>query len=332
VLCAAAQVSGPRLAPPRRRAVTWTFDSDWVGGPEIGWCRTAAMEKVLAEHGKDGDLSLFGAVAISGAAFGSAMGRHSKGSLDALFAIANARLGVWLPNPAQLQFGSWKYRRRHLGYLLREVFGRYSHHAPWILVSDGGHYENLGVVELFRRRCTRIVCFDASGAAGGAPSTVAEALRLAEEELGVVVHLSQPWSCLPGEAQPSVTAQRMVDVLDGRLATKSVLIGSITYPEDDELAEQDRKGWLVIGRAVMDPDLPWTILSYAAGHAEFPNDPTGDQWFDHDQFATYRLLGRHVGDQVVEVLRDRSLHWWHDDPLPEINLNDSDAAAAGAHV
>jgi hypothetical protein len=299
-----------------------------VGGPEIGWCKTTDMENMMAGRNPDkpkrrvakpkrrvDDVSLFGAVAISGAAFGSAMGRQSRGTLDALLALANARLGVWLPNPRYVAHDCRWYGRRHLGYLAREVFGRYSPDAPWILVSDGGHYENLGLVELFRRRCTRILCFDASGASGGAPTTVAEALRLAEEELGVaVVDVGDPWTSLPGQAEPPFQAKRLCDALSGRLAREPVVVGRFTYPPESGVPDDDehRQGWLVIGRAVLTPATPWPILSYAAGNPEFPNDGTADQWFDHEQFANYRLLGRHVAERMLESIGEEA-GWWSGD-------------------
>jgi hypothetical protein len=33
----------------------------------------------------------------------------------------------------------------------------------FLYVTDGGHWENLGLVELLRRGCTKIYCFDAAG-------------------------------------------------------------------------------------------------------------------------------------------------------------------------
>ncbi|MCA1844524.1 MAG: hypothetical protein LC792_15305 [Actinobacteria bacterium] len=306
VLCGVAEVSGPSLAPPRRRAVTWTFDSRWVGGPEIGWCETIEMERALGAHGMAGDISLFGAVAISGAAFGSAMGRHSMGSLNSAIALANARLGVWLPNPAQVRAGTWAYRRRHLGYVVREVFGRYSPDAPWVLTADGGHYENLGLVELFRHRCTGILCFDGSGDGSGALTTVAEALRLAEDELGVTVRVDAPWLSAPGGGAITGGTERLADALRGRLARAAVVRGEVTYPEASGLPAAQRRGWIVVGRSVIDQATPWPVLSYAAGNEAFPNDPTADQWFDHEQFANYRLLGRSVAERALTAAPE----WW----------------------
>jgi hypothetical protein len=303
VLCAAVQVSGPRLAPPGRRTVTWTFEADHVGGPEIGWCPTGTMEEALAAKGLGGDVSMFGAIAISGAAFGSAMGRHSKGTLNSVLALANARLGVWLPNPAQVAGGGWRYKRRTLWYLAKEILGRYPPDGRWLLVSDGGHFENLGLVELFRRRCTRIVCFDASGDDTGRIATLAEALRLAEEELGVVVHWPDgpPWDTAPGSTDPVGLPPGVTDAVKKRMASDPVAWGEIHYPAASGLPEGQRTGTLVVGRSVLFNTLPWEVLSYAGGHDAFPNDPTSDQWFDHEQFTNYRLLGRCIASRMIEV-------------------------------
>jgi hypothetical protein len=295
--------------------VTWTFAHDWIGGPEIGWCQATTMENELARHGRVGDVSMFGAIAIAGAAFGSAMGRQSRGTLNSVFALSNARLGVWLPNPAQLRgynkktHKSWTYKRHTLTYLVREIFGRYAPDGRWILVADGGHYENLGLVELFRRRCTRIVCIDASGDASGAVTTVAEALRNAEQELGVTVTIparddvASPWDVAPGETDLAGSTEKLADALRHRLARQPIVRGTITYPPEAGLSK-GTIGHLIIGRAVLDPQAPWPVVSYAVGNDEFPNDSTGDQWFNADQFDDYVLLGRYLGTRLLPEMEN----------------------------
>ena len=45
--------------------------------------------------------------------------------------------------------------------LVREMFGiQMSEDKAWLNLSDGGHIENMGVYELFRRRCKYIICVD----------------------------------------------------------------------------------------------------------------------------------------------------------------------------
>jgi hypothetical protein len=40
------------------------------------------------------------------------------------------------------------------------------------------------------------------------------------------------------------------------------------------------------------------VKEYAARHDTFPNESTGDQFFDENQFESYRELGRHIGRKV----------------------------------
>jgi hypothetical protein len=55
---------------------------------------------------------------------------------------------------------------------------------------------------------------------------------------------------------------------------------------------------------VIDGADPWPVLSYAGGQEAFPNDATADQWFDHEQFTNYRLLGRRVALRLIEVTKE----------------------------
>ena len=100
IFAGAAQLSGPDRSPPGRRAVSFTFSSDWVGGAQVGWARTEALENNTSKH-LSADLTVQSAMAVSAAAFASAMGSQAR-AFQTLLAISNARLGTWLPNPAWL--------------------------------------------------------------------------------------------------------------------------------------------------------------------------------------------------------------------------------------
>lgn len=320
LVVAAVQVSGRDHAPPGRRAVPFVFSADACGGPEVGYVDTRTLEALLGSRHRH-TVTLLGAVATSGAAFGPAMGRHSKGGLGAVLALVNARLGAWLPNPRRLdELGdllgkdeprSGAFRRwPDLTYWGREIFGQYSLDDRMILATDGGHYENLGLLELFRRRCTRILCFDASGA-GATPTTLAEALVLAREELGVIVELDFPAADdAPGSEPTSVDplGRRLspddADRLAERLAANPVVTGTIRYPaRPGGIAEA--KGRLVYGTlALADDPLDWDVLEYAQRHPEFPNDGTDRQWFRAEVFAAYHQLGRATARRMVATVAD----------------------------
>jgi hypothetical protein len=330
LVCAAANLSSPEAAPPGRRAQSFVFSSTWVGGPAVGWAWTRDFEAALKGPSRS-DGTLLGAMAISGAAFASAMGRHSKGTINALLAASNARLGVWLPSPQYIHelrgaldepqyrpagppatapvpmtppagrpayAGPWSGRRR-LPYLFKELVGIYSRDDRFVYLTDGGHYENLGLVELLRRRCRMILCFDASGDDLVSCGTFVEALTLAREELGVEVTID-----LSPLAPKATRARRpgVLTKLDTRLSNRSVVRGDICYPDGTG-------GKLILAKASLTETTPATVLAHAARQAKatFPNDSTGDQFFDHTQFDAYSTLGNHIAREAVATAR-RACH------------------------
>jgi hypothetical protein len=168
IFSAAANLTGENKTPTD--AVGFTFTGRWVGGPDVGYVRTGALEEVVSPRMKR-DLTVQAAVAVSGAAISSAMGRAGRW-YSTLFAVTGVRLGTWLPNPRFVSTFTAAERDwaapglpslRRLTYLFREIVGSHRCEDRLLQITDGGHYENLGLVELLRRRCTEIYCIDASG-------------------------------------------------------------------------------------------------------------------------------------------------------------------------
>ena len=158
---------------------------------------------------KVGKLSLIDAVSISGAAVAPAMGKMTRGPLRFLLALANIRLGVWVPNPTKVQErvdSEWPYRRPGLTYLAREMVGSSTGDRRYLYVSDGGHFDNLGLVELLARRCDWIFTIDASGDAINTFGTLGDALSIAEAELGITVDIDPAGDMAPTPDEPTLVA------------------------------------------------------------------------------------------------------------------------------
>ena len=303
IFVAAAALSGQSRTPPGRRAASFTMSADYVGGPDVGWVRTAFLEQ-NCKPALQRDVTVQAAMAVSGAAIASAMGRHAS-AVQRLLALSNVRLGTWLPNPAFLAAlgrptTSWRTPRlpnaRRLPYQLREIIGAYPAEGRMLLCTDGGHWENLGLVELLRHRCRTIYCIDASGDAPPFATTLAEAITLAYEELGVQITLDDPTGLVPGSADP-LQPSEVLERLNARLSRQAVVRGRIRYPEPfavDGGAPSD-EGTLVVVKALLTPDMPYELLTYALKETAFPRQSTGDQFFDHEQFDAYRALGHHIG-------------------------------------
>jgi hypothetical protein len=241
-------------------------------------------------------------MAISGAAISPGMGKMSRGLLGSLLALVNVRLGVWLPSPKALEE---HHSGQHLnpawkpwwGWYLREVLGVFRPTGRFLYVSDGGHWENLGLVELFRRGCTEIYCISAAGDGTESFSTIAEALALARElfwvEVAVCLTALRPGTVGEGRhlrrrrkgAKPSDPRE------DVAWCPAPYVVATFTYPPRNGRPEV--QGSLLLLEANLAKDVPWDVQAWAEANPAFPDDPTTDQLFDHRQFESYLALGRY---------------------------------------
>ncbi|MEZ0358268.1 hypothetical protein [Mycobacterium sp. SA01] len=336
LFAAAAAVSGDNKPAPGLNAVSFVMSADYVGGPELGWLNTSELINVAPARLRS-DLTVQSAVAISGAAFASAMGRQNHG-FQTLLAASGARLGTWLPNPRFVKnvsrhansgnFPKGLPSVRGISYFYRELFGITRADARLIQVTDGGHYENLGLVEALRRRCRLIVCIDSGGDAPPLLGGLADAMRLAKFELGVDIDLDvMPAPQTSGSANGSTSEghttwsvddltpgsgsldgrddQAEFVCLDARLTKATVLVGRIKYPAAADLGP-DCFGTLIFAKTVLWEKLPYWLLTFAAskGNEQFPHDPTSNQWFNEGQFAAYTELGRQIALQAEQAAGD----------------------------
>lgn len=283
VVCAAVNLSGD--LPAGRLGASFTFERDRVGGPSTGYVKTTWMEEK-----EDGiAMTMPGLMAISGAAVSPAMGKGTFPALRFALAFFDLRLGVWLPNPHREsnRLYPWQIRqgdpfpdvpaivlartwRPGALYIFREAFGLNSLRNRFVYVTDGGHWENLGLVELLRRGCMRIVCVDCSGGDTENFATLAEAIALARADLGVdiTIDLSD------------------LERKDG-VSRKGYALGRIKFPDSDEI------GVLTYIPSVVPTNAPHDVIAYSKHDRKFPNNPTTDQFFKEQTFEAYRALARH---------------------------------------
>jgi hypothetical protein len=289
IVCASANISDEGATPPKRNTATFTLSAQEVGGPLVGRFATAPYEKVLGRI-RGRDFTLSAAMAVSGAALSPSMGRMTKRSLTFLYALLNVRLGVWLPNPNWID--RWRKRSRDGAknprltmrprpiYLVRELMGFNSSRDKFLYITDGGHYENLGLVELLRRGCTKIYCFDASGGDPGTFFTLAEAIELARVEPDVRVEI---------DIDPKDLSVNQ----ETGFSTTDHAVGHFTYPG------AKWRGDLIYCRAAVVAEAPYDVRSFQQRDPRFPHHSTADQWFDEYKFEAYRALGHFTASRAV---------------------------------
>lgn len=297
LVCAAANISDPGATPPGRHVTSFTFSPYSVGGPLVGAMKTTDYEAEFVDYrARARDLTLPAAVAMSGAAVAPSMGKLTRRPLTFLLALGNVRLGVWVPNPRWVASGaSWigAWRPPRPSYLLRELFGRNRVDGRYLFVTDGGHYENLGLVELLRRGCTEVYCFDASG--GESFSELGDAVALARSELGVEIEID-PTPLVP--TATSSSGQETVKEPD--VASDSAVKGTFRYPVDPDTGVVVT-GVLYYARNVMTSKAPWDVRARHVEDPTFPHDPTTDQLYTDQKFESYRALGARAATRALEL-------------------------------
>jgi hypothetical protein len=302
--------TGEDLATQERKGTSFAF-TPLYSGYSVSWTDGHRENKVsyngyvsteefaYSEQG----ISLDTAVAISGAAVNPNMGYNSNPALAFLMTFFNVRLGWWISNPRKQD--KWPAGNNRPTptfaalYLFRELFGKVNDAAPYVNLSDGGHFENMGLYELVRRRCRYIVVCDAEQDAKMTFEGIGAAITKCRADFGAEIDL---------DLRPLQIEEKT------GFSRAHCVVGTIQYPRPPRLpgepAEEPEKrrpcpcmdddaddpytGVIVYLKSSLVGDEPPDLLTYQLKHTVFPQDSTADQWFQETQFEAYRRLGHHV--------------------------------------
>ncbi len=270
-------VDTKNLAWQQRKAESFTVTPLTCGNHYLGYRPT----KQYGSRG--GGITLGTAMAISGAAVSPNMGSHSSALLGFLMTLFNLRLGWWLGNPLYARSSRREGPGLGLLPLLQELLGLTSDAASWVYLSDGGHFDNLGLYEMVRRRCRVIVVSDAGNDLECKLSDLGDCLRKIYIDQGVSIDFRD--FNISGRRVPPVT---------GPYAA----IADISYPGSSE------KGWLLYIKPGYHGNERADVRSYAEAHPTFPHESTGEQWFNEAQLESYRALGAHITEQLCNAGED----------------------------
>ncbi len=248
-------------------------------------CYGGGEEEGSAADSKAG-FTLGGAMTLSGAAASPAMGSHTRPAVAFMMTLFDVRLGAWLPNPAKTDNADALNHgrpRNALFALLAEMLGRANDQSENIYLSDGGHFDNLGLYEMLRRECRRIVVVDAGQDGGYLYADLGDSVRRVAIDLGAVLTFS-----------PAVRQEIGMLPRGGAYATIAYRSGAV--------------GELIYLKPYLPEGLPVDVMAYAAGHESFPHESTGNQFFTESQFESYRHLGEYLGKRAIN--RAGNLESW----------------------
>ena len=257
----------------------------FCGSNATGWQSTKNFNR--------GHLTLPSAMAISGAALNPNTGVGGVGMTRSFFvslllAWLNLRMGYWVNRPTEKGF-AWTAPNHFIPGLYDLGLGGYTEKSGFLQLSDGGHFENLALYELVRRRAKLVLLCDGAADSGYLFEDLHNALRRIKEDFGATVvfapdELPSQLAFAPGESW----------LEDKDLPERGYVVGTIVYAGGET-------GTLIYVKPTMIKGLSPAIRQYQRTHKAFPDEPTADQWFDPDQFEAYRELGYAIAKNLLEV-------------------------------
>jgi predicted acylesterase/phospholipase RssA len=317
-------VSTKRLAWQERKAESFTVSALHAGTACGGLVRgddgiVRAYGAFRSSEKYGGGISLGTALAISGAAASPNMGYNSSPSLAFLMTLFNVRLGWWLGNPAienERIYGG-EGPRLAIGALLNEMFGQTTDDSNHVYLSDGGHFENLALYEMVRRRSKFIIISDGGCDPDFSFEDLGNAVRKISLDLGVTI-IFHGVSTLRSRAEGDRLDRHMPRLVEG--IRQLVALKRKTDADDKTRAVNDnshdddplyavgtidygpgQEGFVLYIKAAYHKRLIKNVgvRSYAVAHPDFPHQSTGDQFFSESQFESYRALGFELMDTVL---------------------------------
>jgi hypothetical protein len=277
---------GDDLAWQTRRAASFAFTPHWAGF-ETRSTQGAGLGTYRSTEQYAGGLQLGSLMAVSGAAASPNMGYHTSAPIAALLTAFNLRLGRWCGNP--LRDAVWKQKSPKFAAkpIFAELTGSATAQAAWINLTDGGHFDNLGVYELIRRRCRLIIVVDAGCDPKYQFEDLANTIRKCWTDLGVNLRFE--------EFEPMHLKK------DSRYCGVHGVVGRIQYNDYKDAPD----GAIIYLKSSLIGDEWPDIRQYADSHKDFPHESTADQFFDENQFEAYRHLGYKVAAKMIVALANR---------------------------
>jgi hypothetical protein len=291
--------SGARSAWAERKGASFTATPLHCGSADLSYRTTMAEQKQSAATGAFVPTNLFGGMetprdhgghgrgihlgsvmTISGAAASPSWGYHSSPQIAFLMTLFNVRLGAWYANPTCKNPRLLQLAKppSSLWALFSELQGKTRADSNAVYLSDGGHFDNLGVYEMIRRKCRYIVIIDAAEDHECAFFDLGMMIRKAEIDFPVKIDL------------PVGSIASRTDIEKNH--PKGLLgfaCGTVTYLDVEK--SDDRTGHLLYLKPTLLADIPTAVRAFAASNDSFPHVTTLNQFFFESQFESYRALG-----------------------------------------
>ncbi len=267
-------------------------------------------------------------MSISAAAMSTGMGRLTNIFTSLVIGLFGARFGYWWDSGVErdkkiLNKFSWLFINQRL--LMNELFARYKGTAKrhWYL-SDGGHFENLALYELLRRKLKFMIAFDHGRDLDYKFESLAELTRTVRADFNTQLRMLDSDE-LDKMVSPKIrhlfgtkndlrrNGGSQFDGIDfsngvtkqgnGTWANAYATIIEVTY-SDGEI------GHILYIVPTLIGNEPIDVLGYYMKNPNFPQQSTNDQFFDEEQWESYRKLMNHIVTELFKSDGTKTPNQW----------------------
>jgi hypothetical protein len=234
--------------------------------------------------------------AISGAAVATGAGAYTSRGWAALMFMLGVRLGYWVKGPIAGPEAPWSWGPLvKQSMLTSEATAKFlGLERPWWYLSDGGHFENTGVYALLRRELDFILVADCGADPQYEFNDLENLVRKARIDFDADIEFytqdaAQAFLKGPGAGLSVVSPENLV----ANSSSRAVLLARITYRRSDP--NYRKAGTLLVVKPAVHDALDADVLGYASRSPDFPQQSTGNQFFDEAQWESYHRLGEDYG-------------------------------------
>jgi hypothetical protein len=245
-------------------------------------------------------------IGVSGAAAATGSGRRTTAAMALLLGLANVRLGRWWRSglkgdPERGLARVFRFVLPTQAYLVDELGAHfYGTRRPLHYLSAGGHFENTGIYELLRpeRDVKFAVACDCGADPGYRFNDLADLIRLARIDFGIDIEVCE-------SVTNSLSPLRHVFGTAGEMkqprpdSNKCALLLNV-FRSAASLRNNVPDMRIVLIKPALIADAPLDVHNYGATNKEFPQQTTGDQFFDEAQWESYRRLGLEIGRRIFD--------------------------------
>jgi hypothetical protein len=232
--------------------------------------------------------------------------------------LFNVRLGWWLGNPGKAGHDTYDKASPRFAIvpMIYEALGFTNDEYEYVYLSDGGHFENLGLYEMVLRHCRFILAIDSGRDPECAFEDLGNAIRKVRVDLGIPIMLEKV----------RIFSRRQTSRKSDEIP-KYCAVGTIGY---SRLDPNEPDGVLIYIKPALCEEEPLDIYNYAQTNPGFPHESTGDQWFSESQFESYRMLGSYIIEQICGADWMQQAETWKGSKLDLFHLQVRKYQALGA--